>query len=78
MEDVMVKYDGIVCNFFGDVIQFLYGEDGMDLVWIELQKLDLLKMKKVEFNRVYKFEIDRDDWLFDYMSTEVVEDIKII
>lgn len=78
MEDVMVKYDGTVRNSLGDVIQFLYGEDGMDSVWIESQKLDSLKMKKAEFNRVYKFEIDRDDWSPDYMSTEAAEDIKTI
>ncbi|MBA0653394.1 hypothetical protein Goklo_020575, partial [Gossypium klotzschianum] len=44
MEDIMVKYDGTVRNSLGDVIQFLYGEDGMDAVWIESQKLDSLKM----------------------------------
>ena len=38
MEDIMVKYDGTVRNSLGDVIQFLYGEDGMDAVWIERQK----------------------------------------
>ncbi|KAL0377704.1 UNVERIFIED_CONTAM: DNA-directed RNA polymerase II subunit RPB1 [Sesamum radiatum] len=32
MEDIMVKYDGTVRNSLGDVIQFLYGEDGMDAV----------------------------------------------
>ncbi|KAE9596561.1 putative DNA-directed RNA polymerase [Lupinus albus] len=30
MEDIMCKYDGTVRNSLGDVIQFLYGEDGMD------------------------------------------------
>ncbi|KAG6556309.1 hypothetical protein Mapa_002251 [Marchantia paleacea] len=78
MEDVMVKYDGTVRNSLGDVIQFLYGEDGMDSVWIENQKLDSLKMKKKEFNNTYKFEIDRDDWNPDYMQPEAAEDIKTI
>ncbi|KAJ8498009.1 hypothetical protein OPV22_008561 [Ensete ventricosum] len=41
MEDIIVKYDGIVRNSLGDVIQFLYGEDGMDAVWIESQNLKL-------------------------------------
>ncbi|KAK1324599.1 DNA-directed RNA polymerase II subunit RPB1 [Acorus calamus] len=57
MEDIMVKYDGTVRNSLGDVIQFLYGEDGMDAVWIESQKLDSLKMKKKEFDK--KLEADR-------------------
>ncbi|KAH0969208.1 hypothetical protein GBA52_028933 [Prunus armeniaca] len=53
MEDIMVKYDGTVRNSLGDVIQFLYGEDGMDAVWIESQKLDSLKMKKSEFDKTF-------------------------
>ncbi|KAK7288487.1 hypothetical protein RIF29_01947 [Crotalaria pallida] len=32
MEDIMCKYDGTVRNSLGDVIPFLYGEDGMDAV----------------------------------------------
>eukprot|EP00246_Nothoceros_aenigmaticus_P012765 TRINITY_DN409_c0_g1_i1.p1 TRINITY_DN409_c0_g1~~TRINITY_DN409_c0_g1_i1.p1 ORF type:complete len:1108 (-),score=233.51 TRINITY_DN409_c0_g1_i1:779-3940(-) len=78
MEDVMVKYDGTVRNSLGDVIQFLYGEDGMDSVWIETQKLDSMKMKMHEFDRVYKFEMDSDVWNPDYMSAEAAEDIKTI
>ncbi|PWA79497.1 RNA polymerase II large subunit [Artemisia annua] len=66
MEDIM-KYDGTVRNSLGDVIQFLYGEDGMDAVWIESQKLDSLK-----------YEIDEENWNPNYMSTEHVEDIKTI
>ncbi|KAE9384544.1 beta and beta-prime subunits of DNA dependent RNA-polymerase [Gymnopus androsaceus JB14] len=30
LEDVMVCYDGTVRNSLGDLIQFVYGEDGMD------------------------------------------------
>ncbi|KAL3689206.1 hypothetical protein R1sor_015515 [Riccia sorocarpa] len=78
MEDVMVKYDGTVRNSLGDVIQFLYGEDGMDSVWIENQKLDSLKMKKKEFENTYRFEIDTEDWNPDYMLPEAAEDLKNI
>lgn len=78
MEDIMVKYDGTVRNSLGDVIQFLYGEDGMDSVWIESQKLDSLKMKKTEFDRVYRYELDEDNWNPDYMLPEHVEDLKTI
>ncbi len=28
MEDIMVKYDGTVRDATGNIIQFLYGEDG--------------------------------------------------
>ncbi|KAI8012893.1 DNA-directed RNA polymerase II subunit 1 [Camellia lanceoleosa] len=78
MEDIMVKYDGTVRNSLGDVIQFLYGEDGMDAVWIESQKLDSLKMKKSEFDNVFKYEIDDGNWNPSYMLPEHVEDLKTI
>ncbi|KAI7750930.1 hypothetical protein M8C21_003095 [Ambrosia artemisiifolia] len=78
MEDIMVKYDGTVRNSLGDVIQFLYGEDGMDAVWIESQKLDSLKIKKKEFDRLYKYEIDDQNWNPSYMLPEHVEDLKTI
>ncbi|KAF8022821.1 hypothetical protein BT93_F0363 [Corymbia citriodora subsp. variegata] len=78
MEDIMVKYDGTVRNSLGDVIQFLYGEDGMDAVWIESQKLDSLKMKKSEFDRVFRYEMDDKKWNPDYMSPEIAEDLRSI
>ncbi|WCJ32728.1 DNA-directed RNA polymerase II subunit RPB1 [Euphorbia peplus] len=78
MEDIMVKYDGTVRNSLGDVIQFLYGEDGMDSVWIESQKLDSLKMKKSEFDRVFRYELDDESWNPGYMLPEHIEDLKNI
>ncbi|XP_074308455.1 DNA-directed RNA polymerase II subunit RPB1-like isoform X1 [Silene latifolia] len=78
MEDIMVKYDGTVRNSLGDVIQFLYGEDGMDAVWIESQKLDLLKMKKSEFDKTYRYEFDAENWEPDYMLKDDVDDLKTI
>ncbi|MBA0819442.1 hypothetical protein Gohar_019463, partial [Gossypium harknessii] len=79
MEDIMVKYDGTVRNSLGDVIQFLYGEDGMDAVWIESQKLDSLKMKKTEFDRVFRYKIDDENWNpTSYMLPEHIEDLRTI
>ncbi|KAK3424808.1 hypothetical protein EUGRSUZ_F01570 [Eucalyptus grandis] len=78
MEDIMVKYDGTVRNSLGDVIQFLYGEDGMDAIWIESQKLDSLKMKKSEFDRVFRYEMDDETWNPDYMLPENADDLRSI
>lgn len=78
MEDIMVKYDGTVRNSLGDVIQFLYGEDGMDAVWIESQKLDSLKLKKAEFDNVFRYELDDENWRPNYMLPEHVDDLKTI
>jgi DNA-directed RNA polymerase II subunit RPB1 len=34
MEDCMVHHDGSVRSADGNVVQFLYGEDGMDARWV--------------------------------------------
>ncbi|MQM18247.1 hypothetical protein Taro_051232 [Colocasia esculenta] len=78
MEDIMVMYDGTVRNSLGDVIQFLYGEDGMDAVWIEGQKLEILKMNKTEFDAVFRYEMDDEHWNPRYMLPEHAEDLKTI
>ncbi|CAO2828701.1 unnamed protein product [Amaranthus hypochondriacus] len=78
MEDIMVNYDCTVRNSVGDIIQFLYGEDGMDAVWIESQKLDSLRMKKLEFDATYRYEFDAENWEPDYMLKEHVDDLKTI
>ena len=58
MEDVIVKYDGTVRNSVGDVIQFLYGEDGMDSTAVESQKVDTLRLSNAQFEA--KFRVDPD------------------
>lgn len=40
MEDVSVTYNGLVTNSKNEIIQFLYGEDGVDGVGIEIQKIE--------------------------------------
>lgn len=45
----LYRYDGTVRNSGGDVIQFLYGEDGMDGVAIESQKMESLRMDPKTF-----------------------------
>ncbi|CAL9110471.1 unnamed protein product, partial [Musa textilis] len=78
MEDIAVAYDGTVRNSLGDVIQFLYGEDGVDAVWIEPQKSDSLRMKKTEFESVFRYQLDEVDWNPSYLQAEHVEDLKTI
>ena len=51
MEDVMVKYDGTVRNSLGEVLQFLYGEDGMDAVALENGKLTHIGIKETQAAR---------------------------
>ncbi|ODQ55873.1 Rna polymerase II [Saitoella complicata NRRL Y-17804] len=55
LEDVMVQYDGTVRNSLGDIIQFAYGEDGLDGVEVEGQSIDLITMSDAEFEKRYSF-----------------------
>lgn len=43
LEDACVQYDKTVRDSSGQIIQFLYGEDGMDACKIETQKVHLLE-----------------------------------
>ena len=69
---------GDIRNSLGDVIQFLYGKYGIDVVWIESKNLDSMKMKKKEFENVYKYELHQENWNPSYMLPEHVEDLKTI
>lgn len=59
MEDVMAKYDGTVRNSLGDIVQFVYGEDGLDGGHIESQRLDIITCSHEAFEK--KFRIDLMD-----------------
>ena len=51
LEDIMVKYDGTVRTSKEQVIQFLYGEDGMAGEHIEDMKIELLGLDNKEIER---------------------------
>jgi DNA-directed RNA polymerase II subunit RPB1 len=80
MEDVSVRYDQTIRNSLGNVIEFLYGEDGMDGTAIEAQSLELLKVNLTKFESKYRWNFDRDDWFKDsrgrpFLDKDVVERI---
>ena len=57
LEDVMVKYDGTVRNSLGDIVQFVYGEDGLDAVHIEQQQIDLITQKTDQFRADFRMDV---------------------
>jgi DNA-directed RNA polymerase II subunit RPB1 len=57
LEDVMVKYDGTVRNSLGDIIQFVYGEDGMDGQHIEEQTVDFINCSTEKFEKMYRVDV---------------------
>ncbi|RDW87589.1 putative DNA-directed RNA polymerase II largest chain [Coleophoma crateriformis] len=57
LEDVMAKYDGTVRNSLGDIVQFVYGEDGLDGVFIEKQRVDHINMSDQAFDDRYRLDV---------------------
>src|ERR1019366_8546429 len=57
LEDVMAKYDGTVRNSLGDIVQFVYGEDGLDGVYIEKQKVDHINLDDKKFADRYYLDV---------------------
>lgn len=55
MEDCKVNYDLSVRNATGSIIQFLYGDDGMDATKIESQHIPYIDMDLERFLSEYKF-----------------------
>mmetsp|Transcript_15419 Transcript_15419/g.31429 ORF Transcript_15419/g.31429 Transcript_15419/m.31429 type:complete len:1212 (+) Transcript_15419:102-3737(+) len=81
METVMSRYDGTLRTSQGQVIQFLYGEDGMDAVWIEKQNFESFTLKASAFERVYALDTTQDKFGFDeiglpFIESAIIEDCK--
>jgi DNA-directed RNA polymerase II subunit RPB1 len=57
LEDVTVKYDGTVRNSLGDIVQMIYGEDGLDAVPIEKQKVDIITCSNAAFEAKFKIDL---------------------
>lgn len=60
------------------VVQFLYGEDGMDGVWVEKQRFDILSMGRKEFRNAYEIDVNSPKFGFSnviqgqrYLTREV-------
>eukprot|EP00592_Proboscia_alata_P008987 CAMPEP_0194354350 /NCGR_PEP_ID=MMETSP0174-20130528/2525_1 /TAXON_ID=216777 /ORGANISM="Proboscia alata, Strain PI-D3" /LENGTH=1496 /DNA_ID=CAMNT_0039123271 /DNA_START=499 /DNA_END=4985 /DNA_ORIENTATION=- len=82
METVMARYDGTLRTCGGNIVQFLYGEDGMDAVWIERQDFPSLVWKKSELeNRCLLNTSDPDfglcpDTHAPYLESSILVDCK--
>ena len=72
LEDVAAKYDGTVRNALGDVVQFCYGEDGMDGAKLEKQTLSSMSCSHRDFEKRFKIDLTGKKPLekLDYRTTE--------
>ena len=60
MEDLKVSYDYSVRNSSGIIIQFTYGDDGMDSCFVESQPLIITKMNTEQISKKFLFEKSYD------------------
>ncbi|KAK3694861.1 hypothetical protein B0T22DRAFT_84642 [Podospora appendiculata] len=57
LEDSEAQYDGTVRNSLGDIIQFVYGEDGLDGISIEKQRMDHMNISSPAFEDRYRLDV---------------------
>lgn len=81
MEDIMVKYDGTVRDSSGNILQFLYGEDGMDGTYLEFQQFDFIRMGHRKFADTYQYELTPDGAMASnfgrpYMEIATIKDFQ--
>jgi len=74
MEDVKVYYDNSVRNAKGSVIQFMYGEDGMDGCKIESQFVPTILMNSMDMEQNY--HLRESDMLKHHMTDKAFKEIK--
>ncbi|KAH0793208.1 DNA-directed RNA polymerase II subunit RPB1 [Histomonas meleagridis] len=76
MESHSVKYDGTVRNSLNQVIQFLYGNDGLDPVGLETQKIHLIRYSDEDFDRMFKLDPTQPTFGQGVLQPEVIEELR--
>ncbi len=74
MEDCKINYDYTVRNASGAIVQFLYGEDGIDASKIESQPLPFIDMDYAKICKNYQFT-SRDN-VETYLNVDTVKEFK--
>lgn len=74
MEDAKIYYDYTVRNATGQIVQFVYGEDGMDGTKIESQSIPTLTMNLLELEQ--KYLLRSDDLLSLHMQPDAVAKLR--
>ena len=70
MEDCKIYYDQTVRNATGAIVQFLYGEDGMDGTKMERQTVPTIGMNLIQLDAMY--HLRAEDKLDLYLSKEAL------
>nr|AEA40835.1 RNA polymerase II largest subunit [Pentatrichomonas hominis] len=76
MESHHVAYDGTVRNSMNEVVQFIYGGDGLDATGLETQNLRLSVMGDREFSEEYEMEVDDATFGQNVMEQRIIDDVQ--
>lgn len=74
MEDCKIYYDQTVRNATGAIVQFVYGEDGIDGTKVEKQRVPYIKMNLVEMDAI--FHLRPEDPFNIHITTEAMEEMR--
>lgn len=74
MEDAKVYYDQTVRNATGALVQYLYGEDGMDGTKIEKQFIPYIEMNTIEMDNLY--HLRPEDPMHLYLTDDAMKKLK--
>ena len=79
LEDMSVRYDGTVRDGRNNILQFLYGEDGMDATHIENQFFDIHDYNNEKFSQIYEHKkaTGKGSRLINKLCSEEFEQLKI-
>ncbi|KAJ3291866.1 DNA-directed RNA polymerase II subunit rpb1 [Rhizoclosmatium sp. JEL0117] len=75
LEDVMAQYDGTVRNSAGQVVQFCYGEDGMDGGKVEPQPFDIMNVPNKDFEKKYKVDITKPEFKLKSLAPQITAEL---
>ncbi len=77
LEDLMVRYDGTVRTSKDYIVQFSYGDDGVDTIKVENQELRLMDMSIQDIYNHYNFpQMDTQSLLKDILIPDAFKRMK--
>lgn len=77
LEDVMVQYDGTVRTSKQEVIQFLYGEDGIAGEFIEDMNLEMIRQNDKQLEASCRFPKRGHDSKMDHLVEKMIDQSSI-
>eukprot|EP00096_Caligus_rogercresseyi_P015669 TRINITY_DN813_c1_g1_i1.p1 TRINITY_DN813_c1_g1~~TRINITY_DN813_c1_g1_i1.p1 ORF type:complete len:1950 (-),score=566.84 TRINITY_DN813_c1_g1_i1:630-6479(-) len=75
MESVMVCYDGTVRNAVGQLIQLIYGEDGLAGEYVEFQTLKTISLSNHTFEKKFKFDPTNERYVRKLFTDDVLREM---